>query len=49
MIDEELKGMLENELPEDIPHLFISSVAQQGIMELKDSLWAKINEERSSF
>lgn len=33
----ELKELLDNELP--IPYLFISSVAQQGITELKDKLW----------
>ncbi len=41
MLDEELqaelKVELDNELP--IPYLFISSVAQQGITELKDVLW----------
>ena len=43
-IDEELKGFLEKELPEGIPSLFISSVAQQGLTELKDLLWSKLNE-----
>ena len=44
MLDEELKGFLEAELPKDIPTLFISSVAQQGITELKDLIWRKLNE-----
>lgn len=39
MIDDELKELLENEIPKDLPHLFISSVAQQGLTELKDLLW----------
>ena len=43
MIDEELKGMIELELPQDIPHIFISSVAQIGLTELKDLLWKIIN------
>ncbi|MDO5972123.1 GTPase ObgE [Flavivirga aquimarina] len=38
----ELKGVLDNELP--IPYLFISSVAQQGITELKDTLWKMLND-----
>lgn len=38
----ELKAELENELP--IPFLFISSVAQQGISQLKDVLWKMLNE-----
>ena len=44
MLDEELQGFLEEELPKDIPTLFISSVAQQGITELKDLIWKKLNE-----
>lgn len=43
LIDEELKEMLKEELPEGIPHIFISSVAQQGITELKDMLWKALN------
>ncbi len=46
MLDEELKAEmkteLDNELP--IPYLFISSVAQQGITELKDVLWKMLND-----
>jgi GTP-binding protein len=45
MLDDELKAELktelENELP--IPFLFISSVAQQGISQLKDVLWKMLN------
>lgn len=43
LIDEELKQMLRAELPEEVPVLFISSVAQQGLTELKDLLWETIN------
>ena len=43
MIDEELKEMLKTELPEGIPYIFISSVAQQGLDELKDMLWEVLN------
>lgn len=43
MLDEELKAEMEKELPK-IPHIFISSVAQQGLVELKDMLWKAINE-----
>ena len=39
MLDEELKEEIKAELPEDIDYLFISSVAQQGLTELKDALW----------
>jgi GTP-binding protein len=43
MLDDELKQAIEKELPADIPHLFISSVAQQGLVELKDLLWKVLN------
>ncbi len=45
LIDDELKELLEPEIPEDIPYLFISSVAQQGLQELKDLLWDVMNKE----
>ena len=34
MLDKELKG---------VPYMFISSVAQQGLVELKDKLWQMLN------
>ena len=43
MLDEELKEEIKAELPEDIDCLFISSVAQQGLTELKDALWHNMN------
>jgi GTP-binding protein len=45
MLDTELKEAIEKELPKNIPHVFISSVAQQGLVELKDMLWKALNEE----
>lgn len=46
MLDDELKHEIAKELPKNIPHLFISSVTQQGIVELKDELWKMLNEAR---
>jgi GTP-binding protein len=43
MLDDELKEAIEQELPQHIPSLFISSVAQQGLVELKDLLWKVLN------
>lgn len=43
MIDDELKEEMIPGLP-DVPYLFISSVAQQGLAELKDMIWKKLNE-----
>ena len=45
MIDEELKEMIEQELPDDLPVVFISSVAQTGLTALKDMLWKIISRE----
>jgi len=43
MLDDELKDEIKQDLP-DVPFVFISSVAQQGLMELKDMIWKAINE-----
>lgn len=43
LIDDELKELLEPTIPKDIPYLFISAVAEQGLVELKDLLWESIN------
>ncbi len=46
MLDDELMAEMKQELDKelDIAYLFISSVAQKGIQELKDSLWKLLNE-----
>ena len=44
MLDEELREAISRELPGDIPHVFISSVTQQGLPELKDLLWKVLNQ-----
>lgn len=43
MLDDELMNEMKQELPA-VPSLFISSVAQKGLVELKDMLWKAINE-----
>ena len=45
LLDEELIQMLSEDLPEDLPHVFISAVTNQGITELKDTLWHALNSE----
>ncbi len=45
MLDDELKNAIEKELPRDIPHIFISSVTQKGLVQLKDLLWKILNEQ----
>ncbi len=43
MLDDELKEAISKELPANIPHLFISSVTNKGLTELKDLLWETLN------
>ena len=43
LLDDELKAEIRQELPSDVDCLFISSVAQQGLQELKDKLWKVLN------
>ena len=43
MLDEELQEEIEKSLPAEIPHLFISSIAQKGLVALKDTLWEMLN------
>jgi GTP-binding protein len=43
MIDEDLQAEIAVQLPKDIPHVFISSVANFNIMQLKDMIWEKLN------
>lgn len=45
LLDEELQQMLAEDLPDDLPHVFISAVANKGLMELKDILWLALNSE----
>jgi GTP-binding protein len=47
MLDEELMKAIEKELPKNIPHIFISSLTQKGLIELKDLLWKTLNEPSS--
>ncbi len=45
LLDEELMAAIEKELPKNIPHIFISSATQKGIIQLKDLLWKVLNEQ----
>lgn len=47
LLDDELQSELDSELQstlEGVPYVFISSVSQAGLTELKDLLWKKLNE-----
>jgi len=45
MLDDELIVAIEDELPDDLPHVFISSVSGYGLTALKDILWREITDE----
>jgi len=43
LLDDELKQEINKELPGDLPAVFISSLTQQGLMELKDLIWKSLH------
>jgi GTP-binding protein len=43
MLDEELEKLLKKELPRNVKSIFISSVTNKNIQQLKDLLWEAIN------
>jgi len=43
LLDQELMDAIEKELPENIPHIFISSAINKNLIELKDLLWNTLN------
>ena len=43
LLDDELREEIEKELPEGVPHIFISSIAQQNLLQLKDMIWQRLN------
>ncbi len=45
LLDEELMEMLREDLPDDLPVIFISAVSGHHITELKDLLWTELNSE----
>lgn len=45
MLDDDLTEEIRQQLPQDVPHVFISSVAGKNIMQLKDLIWEKLNAE----
>ena len=48
LLDDELVKAIEKELPQTIPHLFISSVTGKGLTELKDLLWEALNKQTAA-
>jgi GTP-binding protein len=48
MLDDELKEAISRELPSHVPHIFISSITNKGLTELKDLLWQTLNKPLSA-
>lgn len=44
MLDDELKEAISKDLPSDIQSVFISSVTQQGLTQLKDLIWRNLHD-----
>ncbi len=46
ILDEEMQSLLESDLDDELPpHLFISSIANKGLTELKDLIWKSLQVE----
>lgn len=45
MLDQELMDEIEPTLPENVPHVFISSITGMGLSVLKDILWEELNKD----
>ncbi|MCK0130156.1 GTPase ObgE [Flavobacteriaceae bacterium F08102] len=43
LLDDELREEITKLLPKSVPHIFISSLTQMGLVELKDKLWRMLN------
>ncbi len=43
MLDDELKAEMQKDVPTELPVIFISSVTNQGIKELKDLIWKNLH------
>ena len=43
LADDDRIKEIKKHLPKKVPHVFISSVANQGINELKDLIWLTLN------
>lgn len=44
LLDEELQTAVQKELPQNIPFVFVSSLTNKGITELKDLIWKNLQQ-----
>ena len=45
MLDEKMKSEMEARLPDNVPHIFFSSMTGENIQQLKDLIWKTLHEE----
>ena len=45
MLDEKMKSEIEARLPDNVPHIFFSSMTGENIQQLKDLIWKTLHEE----
>lgn len=45
IVEPEWQSLIQNEIPTDIPVVFISSILQKGLTELKDLLWKLLHQQ----
>jgi len=48
MLDDELKAEIAATLPTDVPLVFVSALANQGLVQLKDELWRALTAKQES-
>ncbi|MBL7693173.1 MAG: GTPase ObgE [Flavipsychrobacter sp.] len=48
MLDDELKAEIAATLPADVPLVFVSAIANQGLVQLKDELWRALTAKQES-
>ena len=46
MLDDELVQEIKKTIPDEIDYIFISSVSQKGLTQLKDKIWKQLNDDR---
>ena len=46
MLDDELVEEIKKTIPDEIDYIFISSVSQKGLTQLKDKIWTQLNDDR---
>ena len=46
MLDDELVEEIKKTIPDEIDYIFISSVSQKGLTQLKDKIWKQLNDDR---